>query len=51
MPGSGKKDVDNAVAAAKQAQKEWAAMSGYERGKIVIKCSELLAVSIQLHLN
>jgi len=42
MQGSGEQDVNNAVAAAKVAQKEWAAMSGYERGKIVIKCSELL---------
>jgi len=43
MKGSGEKDVDAAVAVAKKAQKEWAAMSGFERGKIVIKCAELLA--------
>ena len=46
MKGSGEKDVNNAVAAAKKAQKEWGAMSGYERGKIVIKCAELLTVRI-----
>lgn len=44
MHGCGKKDVDNAVKTAQQAQEKWAELSGFERMKVLRNASILLKV-------
>ncbi|MFC6981068.1 aldehyde dehydrogenase family protein [Microbulbifer taiwanensis] len=39
---AGAEDVDKAVAAAELGQREWAAMSGAERGRVLLRTAQLL---------
>lgn len=41
VQSSGAADIDNAVTAAKRAQKTWAALSGFERGQVLKRAAEL----------
>lgn len=50
VQSSGATDIDNAVAAAKSAQKQWAGMSGFERGQILKRAADLCRVRVNVNL-
>ncbi|XP_060579513.1 4-trimethylaminobutyraldehyde dehydrogenase A-like, partial [Ruditapes philippinarum] len=44
VQSSGASDLDNAMAAARRAQKQWAGMSGFERGQVLKRAADLCRV-------